>query len=231
MNVLGIESSGRVGSAAAWANGQTLVEETLTDGMSHGRMLVNLIDRVLAKAGWSKTSDVHLIAVSRGPGSFTGLRVGLTCAKTLATMAHLPIVGVCSLDAMALNAGKPFERVLTVLDAKRGDVYAAAYERRENVMERVHDPEAMAPEQAKTLLASPMLVMGDALLRHSTTFISGSNQAAPEELWRIRATRVAELGWRAFSAGYRDDPLALDPLYLRRPEAEEKRLAREKGAS
>jgi tRNA threonylcarbamoyladenosine biosynthesis protein TsaB len=129
MNVLGIESSGPIGSAAACRDDAVLAQQALNHGMEQGRLLVSLADRVIAAAKWDKRRDVELIAVSQGPGSFTGLRVGLVCAKTMAMLLDKPLVGVCSLDAMAENAPADVLNILTVVDARRGQVYAARYER------------------------------------------------------------------------------------------------------
>lgn len=231
MKVLAIETSGVVGSAAACSDDEILAEESFERGMEHGRMLVPLLDRVVNQAGWDKKKDIDLIAVSRGPGSFTGLRVGIICAKTLAVQLAKPIVAVCSLDGMAENAPREHGRVLTVLDAKRGEVYAAAYERREDRTVRLHGPAVMTPAEAAGLLPSPVFVMGDGVNRYSEILCANDCTAADEALWRIRAGVVARLGLAAYRAGRRDEPLALQPIYLRLPEAEEKRLARERTES
>ena len=231
MNVLAIESSGPVGSAAACRDDEVLAEEPLGAGIERGRLLVPLVDRIVQQAGWDKRADLDLIAVSQGPGSFTGLRVGLMCAKTLAAFSETPLVGVCSFDAMAHNAPAEYERILTALDARRGDVYAAGYERTGDGMTRVHDPAVMTPEQAAASLGRPFVVLGDALVPYADVLCPAGCASTDEALWRIEASVVARLGRRAFEAGRRDDPLALQPIYLRLPEAEEKRLARERGES
>lgn len=231
MNVLAIETSGRVGSVAACRDGEGVAEEALGAGTTHGRMLLPIVDRVVREAGWDKLRDIDLVAVGRGPGSFTGLRVGLTCAKMLAVLLGKPLVGVCSLDAMAENAPVDADHIVTVLDAKRGDVYAAAYERRDGRLVRTQPPDAMRPGRARALLAEPLYVMGDALERHAGVFAGPACRRAPEEEWRIHARVVARLAVEAHRAGHADDPIGMEPIYLRRPEAEEKRLARERGAT
>ena len=231
MNVLAIETSGLIGSAAACRDDEVLAEESLDRGMEHGRLLVPLIDRVLTLAGWDKARDLDLIAVSQGPGSFTGLRVGVTCAKTMAMMLNKPLVGVCSLDALAENAPPEHAHVLTVLDARRGQVYAAAYERSAENLKRASGPDVMSPADALALLSPPVFAMGDALARYADAFRAPACECAGEELWRVHARTIARLGLRAFREGAGAEPIALEPLYLRRPEAEEKRLAREQAES
>ncbi len=223
MNVLGLETSGAIGSVAACRNGAVLAEEHLGRGMEHGRMLLPLVDRVVRRAGWDKRRDLDLIAVSQGPGSYTGLRVGLTCAKTLAVLLEKPLVGVCSLDVIAENAPAEWDRVLAVLDAKRDEVYAAAYQRRDGTFRRLAGPSVMKPAEALGLLASPVFVMGDGLARYGTEFPEPRCQHAAQELWRATASVVARLGLEAFRAGHRDEPTGMQPIYLRLPEAEARR--------
>ena len=237
MNVLGIESSGPISSAAACRDEAVLAEDALERGMEQGRLLVSLVDRVIAAAGWNKRRDVELIAVSQGPGSFTGLRVGLACAKTMAMLLDKPLVGVCSLDAMAENAPADASNILTVVDARRGQVYAARYERAAGALRRVLDPTLLTPAELRTVVTAPVYVMGDAARVYAADFAQPGWTLSPEERWRIRASDVARLGLALFRAGRRDDPAALEPIYIRLAEAEERRLARraapaaERGAS
>lgn len=229
MNVLAIETSGPVGSVAACRDEEVLAEEVLHEGMAHGRLLVPIMDRVVERAGWSGPREIDLVVVDQGPGSFTGLRVGLACAKTLAVQLGKPLAAVCSFDAMAENAPAECERILTALDAKRGQVYAAAYERRNGTLRRVSDPSVMTPGEAATLLERPLYVVGDALVRHVEKFPSPDYGHAPQDQWRVRAGTVGRLGLAASRRGGEQEPFGLEPIYLRRPEAEEKRLARERG--
>jgi len=242
MNVLGIESSGPIGSAAACRDDAVLAHQALEHGMEQGRLLVSLVDRVIAAAGWDKRRDVELIAVSQGPGSFTGLRVGLACAKTMAMLLDRPLVGVCSLDAMAENAPADSPNTLTVVDAKRGQVYAARYQRAGDPsttaqgrpedtrmggsLRRVLDPTILTPAELRATVTAPVYVMGDAVRVYAADFAQPGYTLAAEELWRIQASHVARLGLTLFRAGRRDDPAALEPIYLRLAEAEERRLAR-----
>jgi tRNA threonylcarbamoyladenosine biosynthesis protein TsaB len=242
MNTLGIESSGPIGSAAACRDDAVLAESALDRGMEQGRLLVPLVDRVIAAAGWDKRRDVELIAVSQGPGSYTGLRVGLACAKTMAMLLDRPLVAVCSLDAMAENAPADSLNILTVVDAKRGQVYAARYERASGsstsaqgrpeetrmggALRRVLDPAIHTPAELRAIVTAPVYVMGDGVRVYAADFAQPGYSLAPEERWRIRASVIARLGLALFRAGRRDDPNALEPIYLRLAEAEERRLAR-----
>jgi tRNA threonylcarbamoyladenosine biosynthesis protein TsaB len=225
MNVLAIESSGLTGSVAACRDGELLAESTLERGAEHGRGLVPLVDDVTRRAGWARGAGVDLVVISQGPGSFTGLRVGIVCAKTMAVLLNKPIVGVCSLDAMAENAPSSAGRIVTALDAKRGQVYYAQYERADDGLRRLTGPALGTPQQSLAGLRAPVCVLGDALRHHAEAY--AGTQATPEELWRIRAAVVARLGLAAFQSGRSDEPFAMQPTYIRLAEAEERRLARE----
>jgi tRNA threonylcarbamoyladenosine biosynthesis protein TsaB len=230
LKTLAIETSGAVGSAAAFADRRLAAEASLEEGMAHGRRLVPLLDEVVVQAGWHKR-ELDLVVVGLGPGSFTGLRVGLACAKTLAYALGIPLVGVCSLDAMARNAPERTDRVLTALDAKRGEVYAAAYARRADGLERTRGPALVTPDAAATWCATPFLVLGDALRKHAKPLTTGGGAPGDADLWRVRAETVGRLGIAAHAAGERTDPWTAEPIYLRLPDAEEKRLARERRPS
>jgi tRNA threonylcarbamoyladenosine biosynthesis protein TsaB len=229
VNVLAIETSGAVGAVAACRDGSVLAEETLGKGMAHGRLLVPVMRSVLQRAGWDARKDVNLIAVSQGPGSFTGLRVGLTAARTMAVLTGVPLIGVCSLQAMAENAPVAEGSILTILDAKRGEVYAAAFKRNGGRLERTLDPCVSAPVALLVRFADPPYVMGNGLDLHAGLFASAGCRLAPSDEWTVRAHVVARLGASSYESGVRSDPLILQPVYLRLAEAEEKRLARERG--
>lgn len=227
MNVLAIESSGAIGSVAACRDGRTVAEAVLERGSEHGRGLVPLVDDVARRAGWERGVGVDLVAISQGPGSFTGLRVGIVCAKTMAVLLNKPIVGVCSLDAMAENAPASAGWIVTALDAKRGQVYFAQYERADGVLRRVAGPALGTPEQSLAGRTGPAYVMGDALRHHAEAYARAGSVAAPEGEWRIHAATVARLAEAEFGRGRSDEPFGMQPTYIRLAEAEERRLARE----
>jgi len=228
VNVLAIETSGAVGAVAACSDGTVLAEETLAKGLTQGRLLVPIIDAAVKRAGWDVRKDVDLIAVSQGPGSFTGLRVGLTAARTIAALTGVPLIGVCSLQVMAENAPASEDAILTILDAKRGEVYAAGFSRTGESLARTFDPCVAGPASLLIRFAAPPYVMGNGLDLHAHLFSANGCRIAPNDEWTVRAPVVARLGAALFKSGVRSDPMMLQPIYLRLAEAEEKRLARER---
>lgn len=203
--ILALETSGPVCRIAVRA-GDTVVERTAPSEFArHSDILFPLFDRALAAAKL-KLDEVDGIAVSIGPGSFTGLRVGLAAAKVFSVFGKIPLLAVPTLEAMAvegLEAAPGAAAIAASLDARRGEVYAAVYRRdrdggvRPLVRPKVMTPEALAgrtPPGAVTVTETP------------------------------RAATIAQLGAERLADGRIEDPARLVPLYLRRPEAQVRRL-------
>src|SRR3954467_10077441 len=125
---LAVETSGRAGSLAIAEDGHVLAEEQFSHGLKHAAGIIPIIDRLCASRGW-KPADIEEIYVSAGPGSFTGLRVGITVAKTLAFATGAKLVAVPSGRVIAHNAPPEASNVMIVLDAKRDQIFTARYSR------------------------------------------------------------------------------------------------------
>ena len=178
------------------------------------------VDRVLADARWAPR-DLDGLAVAVGPGSFTGLRIGVSAVKGLALALGLPIAAVPTLDAMA--AGLPWAAlpVCPVLDARKGEVYASLYRWDGGAMRREWEYLALSPAALAERLTEPVIVVGDGAGRHPISPLARAG-AAPRRL------PVAGLSWgRSGSSGCARgdtvDGCRLVPLYLRPSEAELKR--------
>ena len=170
--------------------------------MKHGEDLAPLIDVVTRAAGLVR-QDITAIAVGAGPGPFTGLRVGLVTARTLALALDVPVYAVCTLDVLAVEAhdtGAVEGDYLVATDARRKEVYVAAY--RDGV--RTDGPSVLKPDVAATTLP----VVGEGALLYPDSFPHPVGPARPSAGWlaRVVAEERAEL-------------LDPDPLYLRRPDA------------
>jgi len=218
MVVLGIETSSKLGSVALWRDGHPLGEHVLAQTLNHGALLFVELRRVHEEAGL-EPADVGLIAVSQGPGSFTGLRIGLAAARAAAYVLRKPLLGVPSLDVLAENAPPEAPNVATVIDAKRGEVYACLYARRDDGLERRMPYRVVRPEELE--LPEPCVVLGDGIERHREALSRPGVTLAEKEAWRPLATTVARLAATRYDRGERQELHAVAPLYLRRPEAEE----------
>jgi tRNA threonylcarbamoyladenosine biosynthesis protein TsaB len=220
---LAIETSGRTGSVAVARDGLVLAEETFPHGLKHAAGLVPMIDRLCKAAGWGP-SDVEELYVSVGPGSFTGLRVGVTVAKTLAFATGARVVAVPSVEVLARNAPAEASHVVIVLDAKRDQIFTARLSRTRGDW-RVDEPAHLDSLQAALGRAPrPVHLIGEGVPYHAK-FLPPDDPSvivSPEDAWRARASVVMEIGNAMARRGELADPQTLSPVYVRKPEAEEK---------
>ena len=215
MRVLGIETSGERGGTALLDGEQVLGTRLFEKGMVHGREIAPSIEAILKDAGLA-VGAIELIACDIGPGSYTGLRVGLAAAKGLALALKKPLVGVASLDAMA-EAARDRARVLCpAIDAKWDQIYGAVYEDGRRVTGYL----AEKPDVFVARVPNDALVFGTALDAHGELF--RDRPRGPRDLWDPRPETIAILGRRLFESGVRHDAASLVPLYLRPTEAEVK---------
>ena len=220
---LAIETSGRVGSIAAAEDGRAVAEEQFSHGLKHAAGIVPIIDRLCAARGW-RPGDVEEIYVSAGPGSFTGLRVGITVAKTLALATGARVVAVPTVEVLARNAPAGWANLVIVLDAKRGQIFTAGFANEGG------RPVSRQPAQLSTLAEMlartprPVYLLGEGLPYHEAAIPAGDAGVlrAPPETWQGRASVVAALGAEMARAGHFADAARLTPTYIRKPEAEEK---------
>jgi tRNA threonylcarbamoyladenosine biosynthesis protein TsaB len=225
MLVLGIETSTMQGGVALLGAEGLVAEYTLSVAATHSERLLPALDRVLQDAGVT-LEGVDGIAVSLGPGSFTGLRIGVSTAKGLAYATGIPLVGVPTLEAMAWALPSARWQLCPVLDARKHEVYAALFQHERDGLRRVSDDQALAPEALCALIRKPTLLFGDGLAAYRETFghLLGEHLLIPPVANRGgRAACVAELGRQRLLAGERADLASLTPAYLRPSEAELRR--------
>ncbi len=220
MLVLGLETATAYGSVAVVGPAGLLVESTAFVPMRHLEWLLPAIDRVLRDAALRR-EQVEGLAVSQGPGGFTGLRIGIATAAAWARATGVPILGISTLEALAASGAAP-GLVLPVLDARRGEVAAALFRCEEDLrLTRLRADTVLVPEALQEWLpeTEPVLLLGDGLAR----FPDALRRAAPAGRFARpmhgvpRATHVAALGRERLLAGQRDDPYRLVPIYGRRP--------------
>ncbi|MFO7898744.1 MAG: tRNA (adenosine(37)-N6)-threonylcarbamoyltransferase complex dimerization subunit type 1 TsaB [Planctomycetota bacterium] len=212
MNILGIETSSKLASVALLEDERVIREETLGTETRHSQDLVPCVGRVLGP----QKDAVDLVAIGSGPGSYTGLRIGATFAKMFCTQTDTPVVAVSSLDVIAGNV-REFDRLCVVVDARLRQVYAALYESGRG---KVKGDLVARPQEVAAELEPGTQVLGDALRRYREVFAGAGELIEDEALWRPRASHAARLGRRRFIEEGGEDPAALAPRYLRRPQAE-----------
>jgi len=218
VRLLAVETSTLAGGVALLDGDRLRGECVLDVTATHSERLMPAIDRMLTEAGWAPES-LEALAVAVGPGSFTGLRIGLAAVKGLAIALGLPIAAVPTLDAMA--AALPFAAlpVCPVLDARKGEVYACLYRWDAGAMRREWDYIALAPEALAARIAEPVIVLGDGapLVRSSHARLAPPHRRTPSP------AAVGSLGLAHLAAGRSVPAADLVPIYLRPSEAELKR--------
>jgi tRNA threonylcarbamoyladenosine biosynthesis protein TsaB len=228
MIVLGIDTATAVSTVGVVRGEHLLCEVVEPAGTGHAARLPALVARVLEQSALT-LQEVDAIAVSTGPGSFTGLRVGLGFAKGIAFAGGLRIAGVSTLEALATAAPPGFATIAAVTDARRGETYVAIFRRSDREVVRLCEDLALTPEAAAERLIGAVrsegrvLVVGDAAGRYPEVFgglcTEGVEVASFDEI-HPRGGVVALLGERRLARGEADRAEALVPVYVRAPTAE-----------
>lgn len=223
MITLAIDTATKTAGVALLRDEQTLAEYFFNLPVNHSETVLPAVHRGLELAG-AGIADVGLIALTVGPGSFTGLRIGASTVKGLALAAGIPVVGVSTLEALAYNAVGFAGVICPLLDARKGEVYAGLYRADENGF-----PEAVTQERVATPAEVLLPIQGDALflgdgVAPAAALIEGRPKGLthflPPNLQSIRASSVALIGRRKWQRGEALDLTTFVPRYLRRSEAE-----------
>lgn len=218
--LLAVETSGMQGSIAI-ADGDRLITERIleTEGHRHAQTLVSEVDRVLRDLGLHP-SDIKTVAVSIGPGSFTGLRVGLVFAKTLAWLNQAQLVAVDSLQAIAQQVPSEIETVTALSDAQRGEFFAGNY--RWDARSGCRQPTNTVHVSTIDALTTESPLVGPSLL-NARAALQARHQLLDDSYCVPRASTVARIGFDMLQCGRLSVAETLEPVYVRLSYAEEKR--------
>jgi tRNA threonylcarbamoyladenosine biosynthesis protein TsaB len=232
--ILSLDTTTRAGSAAIVRDGHVLAVFDGDDTRTHGERLPGELDRVLRATGMV-LSDVDLLAVASGPGAFTGLRIGLAAMQGVAMAMQRPVIGISALEALALSSFEQMDvasaRIGSWMDAARGEVFGALYDivrtpgadggtgwpvRLVSLAGPVVDAPGRVWEAWAAWHSEGLAIAGDGAVRYAAVVGSGVRVLAPVAL----APAIARLaGWTARAGGLHP-PHQLQPLYVRRPDAE-----------
>ena len=231
MLILAFETTAKAGSVALLENGKLLAENYQNTGLTHSQTLMVMAEDMLNAAG-KTVADVTAVAVAEGPGSFTGVRIGVAAAKGLAWGGQIPCYGVSTLESMALTLGAYQGYVCPVMDARRSQVYNALFYVNNGVMERYSEDRAISLAQLGEELEhldGPIFLVGDgADLTHKT--LHGTVEELilpPEHRKHQRAVGVGLIAARMADNGEAPSGGALTPNYLRLSQAEREKLERQ----
>lgn len=218
MRVLGIETATELASVALVEDGEVLAEVLLPLQRKLTEELVPVIDWTLKRAG-VRLGELDGVAVSIGPGSFTGLRVGMSTAKGLCFACGLPLVAVPTLKAMASRLALSQLPICPILDARRNQIYSALYKFEGGSLKELSPPRVTSLEKLLSSLDLPVVFTGDAVgkFRRKIEELKCGATFAPLELSRPAASSVAVLGSMALAEGETSDLSSLEPIYIRSP--------------
>ena len=222
MRALAIETSGKIGSIALVDSVRVITEETFQHGLQNAAKILPIIDRLTRAQNWTPR-DIEQLYVSIGPGSFTGLRIGVTLAKTMALATGVKIAAVPTVRVLAESAPADAVNLLIVLDAKRDQIFTARFARRDGIWGEEEPAHVDSLRQMLERSPRPVHLLGEGIPFHRQ-FIPDDRQiiVTGEDAWRARASVVAGIGMEMARRGEFADPFRLVPIYIRRPEAEEK---------
>ena len=213
MHILAIDTSTDICSVAVLKDEEVLEETSQRVKTGHSGTILNLIDDVLGSSGLNK-KDINLIATGLGPGSFTGIRIGIATAKGLAAAINCEIRGVITLDAVAANAPKTDKHVMPVLDARKGEIFCALYDKDRH---RLSPQVNIEPAQVVDMITKPTLFIGNAIALYDVVFrnsLGSLYQAADKDLWYPRASVIGRLALDpAFAVN------DINPVYIRASDA------------
>ncbi|MGI6683961.1 MAG: tRNA (adenosine(37)-N6)-threonylcarbamoyltransferase complex dimerization subunit type 1 TsaB [Bacillota bacterium] len=227
MKILGIDTATKVAGVGIVDETGVLAECWLNTGKTHSQRLLPLMDSLLENSDitWDEISG---FAVTIGPGSFTGLRIGLATVQGLAQVLDKPVTGIVSLDALAENLTGWPGLLCPILDARKNEVYTALYQSAGNQMERLSPYRALAPEvllEELLPLKDRVTFLGDGVFAYRNLIqeiLKDRAFFAPATKNLLRAAEVASLGLKKFLQGEETSLFAIKPFYLRPSEAEVK---------
>ncbi len=233
MNILALDSTAVSASVAVARDEKILARFTADNGLTHSELLLPMAEAALRAANLT-VSDIDLFACTAGPGSFTGVRIGVSTVKGLAFGTGKPCVGVSTLEAIAENIAAMDGILCAVMDARRGQVYTALFETRDGVLTRLTDDEAVSLDALSARLLSDyagrtVYLAGDGY-NVSFAALSAAGVAIGETPSLLRLTSAASVAACAHRAALRGETVSdtdLVPVYLRLPQAERDRLAKQ----
>lgn len=224
MNIVAIDTSGPVAGCAVMTDGEMRFSQIMNCGLTHSETIMPALDNAMQASGL-KCADADVFACIAGPGSFTGVRIGICAVKGLAHAVNVPCARIDALEALAMNYYGSDVIACPILDARRGQVYCAAFDMKNGLPERVAEDAAMDLGEFLNILPKDrkLVFLGDGLRVHAKRILETlpNAAAAPANLSYIRADAACILAEARKSEWM--DAAKLTPIYLRAPQAERER--------
>ena len=221
MKILAIDTSSQSCSVCLCDNENLLSEITIVPGRTHSRHLMEIIDYVLKSAS-SDLKDVHGFAVTKGPGSFTGLRIGISTIKGLGLALNKPVVGISTLLALAAPFYFTGKKVYSLIDARKGEIYWASYIAKNGEMKQITPEQSSAPYEI-IFDKEPAIFVGSGVepcRKIIEKNYGGKACCAPKSFNIIKSFFVAGLALKRFINNEPDNLVTFAPRYIRKSDAE-----------
>jgi tRNA threonylcarbamoyladenosine biosynthesis protein TsaB len=217
--ILALDTATQAGGAALAEDGKLIGEVMLAADTTHSRRLLKVVEFLLQGAGRTR-GDLDGIAVTMGPGYFTGLRIGLATAQGLALGLDVPVTAISTLRLVAASVARPGPTIWPVLDARRGLVYAAPFGYGDAGLERLDEDAAMSPQRLAGEIKGPALLVGDGAIAYADELAGPEREMAPGWAVMPRPGLLALLGHEKIRAGNGVMPEQVSPRYCRPSDAE-----------
>ena len=221
MRILALDTATQNCSVAIVDDGSLLAELTRVNSTTHSRHLMDFINTVCSLADL-KAEDVDGFAVTIGPGSFTGLRIGISTIKGLAFSLGKPVVGISSLDALAWQCAQSAYLICPLLDARKKEVYACRYRFENNELIKDGSEMVVSPAEAVRGIREPSIFVGNAVRLYRENISAELGELAHFAARGHHAIRASSIAWLSMSGFIRkktDDVALLIPHYIRKPDA------------
>lgn len=234
MNILAIDASGIAGSIAYMKDNRLIGEYYICHKLTHSETIMPMMEHMKQLIGLN-LEEVDAIAVTSGPGSFTGLRIGVTTAKALALALDKPVIGVPTLDVIAHNIVCTSSKICPIMDARRNQVYTACYKWEGKELLRLTEYRAIdIDDYLRELAASHenIIFLGDGVWQYKDkikAYLAEKVEFVPSYLELQRAGTLAEIASKEYEKGNVFSASQFVPMYLRKSQAEREREAKEKG--
>lgn len=236
MKTLAFDSTAKTASVAVAEDGKLLAEYNIDNGLTQSELLLPMAEDVLKSLKLS-FSDIELIACSVGPGSFTGVRIGVSLVKGIAFARNLPCCEVSTLEALAQNLSGLSGIIVPVMDARRAQVYTATFECRENEIKRLTEDRLIPITELAEKLAkygeSAIYLVGDGydLAKSKLGELGVKTENTPVLLRSENAFSIAKIAYEKYGRGEFCTDRDMKPVYLRLPQAQRERLEKLKSES
>ena len=236
MKILVLESSGLVASVALMEENSMICEFTMNHKKTHSQTLLPMVDEMMKITGFNK-KELDAVAISKGPGSFTGLRIGSATAKGLSQALNIPVVSISSLEGLAANLYGTEDLICPIMDARRSQVYAGIFQYEgEKLVTRMEDDAVSVADLISMLneKGEPVIFLGDGVPVYQKLLEEGLTvpyRFAPSHMNRQRAGAVGVLAVQYFKEGKTETSRDHKPEYLRKSQAERELLEKQNGGN